>query len=197
MILPDLSILLPRARVAHLHLELVREDIHQLGTVTILTTHNLLLGLVIVATGQKVAEDKLRHPDLVLRMLSNGDALAVILHTNHKTRILIFHRDSNCLDGICRGDAANASVTGIHHQLIKELIESWIELNLLVSHPGTVQDPSPLLVCLNGTDIGVWQLKDVLTVRKLLIVRTRCVHFCRDWVRGEAWQSIFKRARHA
>ena len=39
--------------------ELVAEDIGQLGAIAILATDNLLLILVIVATGEKMAEDEL------------------------------------------------------------------------------------------------------------------------------------------
>ena len=150
----------------------MREDVDELRTVAVLAADNLLLALVVVPARQKVAEDELRNPDLVLRVLGDGDTITVILHTDCQHAINIFYTDINVLNGICGTDAADTGVACIYNNLIKELVKARIELDLLVSHTTILENPSPLLVRLNGADIGIGQLQDMLTVRKLLVVRS-------------------------
>ena len=65
--------------MADLYLELVREYVHELCAVAVLAADNLLLGLVVIAARQEVAENQLWHPDLVLGVVFNRNALAVVL----------------------------------------------------------------------------------------------------------------------
>ena len=174
MLRPDLSVLLTlsvRFGRPDLELELVGEDVYQLCTIAILTANNLLLSLVVVPAGEEVAEDHLRNPHLLLCMLLDRNAIAIVLHGNDQGLSLLLNRDSNVLDGICRGNRTNTSISSIYHQLIKELVEARIEGDLAVNHLLSVEDPTPLIVRFHRPYVGIWKLKDVLAVRELLVRR--------------------------
>ena len=69
---------------------------------------------------------------------------------------------------------ANPCIPSIDYELVEELVESRVEGDTAVNKlPGIwVKNPAPFLVRLAATDIRIRQLQDVLTVRKLLVVRS-------------------------
>lgn len=155
--------------------EVATEDIRELGTIAILTAHDLLLLLVVVATGQQVAKDHLRDPALLCGMLLDRNTVAVILHADNQgvCRRLIA-RHLNLLDRRTTGlAAAHQSIPCIYNDLVKDLVEARVEGNITVDHLATatspsIKDPALLGVRIRAADIGIGQLQNVLTVRVLL-----------------------------
>ena len=76
------------------------------------------------------------------------------------------------------GLRSDKGITGIYNDLIKDLVEARVECDLLVGHLvcSRIRDPASLLVSLRATDIGIGQLKNMLTVSMFLILVGHCVY---------------------
>ena len=88
--------------VHDLHRHLPRKDVHQLHAVAVLATHQLLLVLIVVCTGQELTKDHLGDPGLVLWVLRHINRLAIV----HDVERLCIALDRNGLDRIRRLTAA-------------------------------------------------------------------------------------------
>ena len=109
-------------------LHLLRKDVDQLHTVSVLTANQLLLVLVVVGRGQQLTEDHLRNPDLVLWVLCHVDGLAVIL--DRETLRCAQHVD--LLDRIHRGlgPQTNRMIVSIDQELIDQLVEARVDCDI-------------------------------------------------------------------
>ena len=57
----------------------------------------------------------------------------------------------------------------IYKNLIKDLVEARVELDALIYHLDTVEEPTDFFVGLSATDIGIRKLQDVLVVGVFLV----------------------------
>ena len=176
IVLPGLHVLFAPHAVHEIDRELFAKDIGQLDAVPILAAHELLLALVVVGRGQELSKDELRHPDLVLGVLDDVDAFAVIL--NRQARFV--NGDANVLDGVLAVALphANDLVVGVDDNLVKELVETGIKVrDGLLGKDFILDDVHELGAVLGRANVSVGQLENVLTVRVLLVCcRSRSCH---------------------
>jgi hypothetical protein len=126
-----------------------------------------------------MTEDHLRDEDLLCGVLLNRNAIAVILYTDEEAGRTSNGTHLNVFDRSLTGfTTTNKCIPRIHNNLIKELVESRIESAVAIDHLSllSVKDPSHLIVCLYRTNIGIRQLKNMLSVRVFLI-SISCRHF--------------------
>ena len=194
---PCLLILETSLRVTRLYDELVTEDIRELGSIAVLASDNLLLILIVIAAGEKVAKDKLRSVDLILRVLLDGNTVTVVLYDNLEVAVDFRRGDFNMLYGsfILLGLRTDKCVTSIDYNLIKELVETRIESHLPVDHLSLlcVIDPSEFRMSFHRTNVGIWELKDVIPMGQTLILIGGGCHCFSCWARGGPCESILAR----
>ena len=113
-------------------LHLLRKDVDELHAIAVLTTDQLLLVLVVVGRSQQLAEDHLRNPHLVLRVLRDIDRLAVIL--NREAMGLAQHIDLLDLVNHSPGwdrrhllPQTDRMIVSVDQELIDQLVEAGID----------------------------------------------------------------------
>jgi len=143
------------------HHHLLGKDVHQLDSVAVLTTDQLLLVLVVVGRCQELTKDHLRNPGLVLRMLGHGNRVAVILDREGRGRACNLNR-LDCLGPDCM-------VVGIDQELINQLVEPGIDWNGVCNEPVILAKKHLLLCGLDTTNVCVREGKNVLTVGLLAV----------------------------
>mmetsp|Transcript_1106 Transcript_1106/g.1789 ORF Transcript_1106/g.1789 Transcript_1106/m.1789 type:complete len:293 (+) Transcript_1106:4761-5639(+) len=132
VLLPDLLVLFPCAGVGSFKDKLGREDVGELGAVTIPATHNLFLAVVVVVAGEQMTKDKLWDVALVLAVHLNGNALPIVSHAD--VALLAVHLDVNPVLGWTPDEV----VRGIDQDLVKDLVESRHIIQLLSNHLSTL-----------------------------------------------------------
>eukprot|EP00953_Heterococcus_sp_UTEX-ZZ885_P017520 9804-Heterococcus_DN1.PRE.3 len=153
-----LLILLARGRICSLHDELCREDVGQLSAVAVAPACGLLLLVVEVRASEQVPKDQLRHIALLLLVLRDRDALAIVPHADGA---------SLCVDGhleLGHVGVALLVVSSVHDDLVEDLVQArdvrggapHNPLALLVVHPHV------LFGALYAADVRVWAQQDVL-----------------------------------
>ena len=157
------------------HNHLLCKDIDQLHAIPVLTTHQLLLVLVVVCAREQFAEDHLWDPCLVLGVLCYIDRLAIILDTKRLCRT----RDLNGLHWVRRLATAQTHdlIVSIDQELINQLVEARIHgdrcsLETLASPRGVVRSrPKKHLLgySCHTTNVGIGEIQDVLAVRLALV----------------------------
>lgn len=163
----DLLVLLQALAIRGLNDELGRENIRQLGTITIAATCGLLLSIIVVAARQEMSEDQLRDVDLLLLVNLHGNTIAIVVDAD----TVLFHINRD-LDGI-HGGISLLVVRGVDEDLVKDLVQAGDVGDGAVDHfaavLGVVEDPEGLGVLLDGSDVGVGTEEDVLKLRLLLV----------------------------
>mgnify|MGYP007028590641 CR=1 FL=1 len=115
-----------------------------------------------------MTEDELGNHDLVLGMHGDGNALAVIVNSELGGRdgdIDLGHAFGLVLD--CR--LPSYVIERVHDELVEDLEQAWIELDLSPGHSLSIIDPAPLLMRVPRSDIGVWELENVLALGQFLV----------------------------
>mmetsp|Transcript_96624 Transcript_96624/g.268611 ORF Transcript_96624/g.268611 Transcript_96624/m.268611 type:complete len:315 (-) Transcript_96624:137-1081(-) len=160
---PLLSVELPLSR--SLHDEARAENVGQLCTEAIPAAGHLLFRVVVIVTGQQVAEDKLGYVDLVRLVDLDRQPLAVVPDLD----ALLLHVDLH-LDRV-HALVALQVVCSVHKDLIKDLVQSRnvadvSGLHLLLF---LVPNPQPIILLFHGADVCVRSQKDVLHLGLLLV----------------------------
>ena len=175
MICPCLHIPKTLRNIACLDNKLITEDIRELCAIAILTTHNLLFFLVVIAAGEQVTKDEFRRINLVFRMLLDRNALSIIFYRDLKhTLCSCTDLDADSLNGLSPSIhlRTHKSIPGIYKNLVKELVESRIKCRFAIRHLllFLVVNPTVLFVSFYRTNVGIWKLEDVVTVSQTLVL---------------------------
>ena len=175
MICPCLHIPKTLRNITCLYNKLITEDIRKLCAIAVLTTHNLLLFLVVVAASEQVTKDEFRRINLVLGMLLDRNTLSVIFYRDLKhTLCSCTDLNTDRLNGLSSSIhlRTHKSIPGIYKNLVKELVESRIKCRLAIRHLllFLIVNPTVLLVSFYRTNIGIWKLEDVVTVSQTLVL---------------------------
>jgi len=84
--LPDHSKFFPHPAISTLNDKLVRKDIGQFSSISISTSNNFFLIVIVVASCQQVSKDEFRNIDVVLFVNLDWNAFAIIHDTNKPFR---------------------------------------------------------------------------------------------------------------
>mmetsp|Transcript_58836 Transcript_58836/g.168974 ORF Transcript_58836/g.168974 Transcript_58836/m.168974 type:complete len:955 (+) Transcript_58836:1131-3995(+) len=157
------ELLLP---IACFHRELRGEHVAKLRAITVATTDNFAVGVVVVVAGKQVSENHLWDVDLVLLVNHNWQPSAVVHHRDGV--VLGVNIDLQRVHAL---GVPHQVVSSIHNDLIKDLVEGR-DITYLAEHHAAlhgVKDPELLRLRLCGTNIGVGPEQDVLQLRLLLV----------------------------
>mmetsp|Transcript_73210 Transcript_73210/g.211973 ORF Transcript_73210/g.211973 Transcript_73210/m.211973 type:complete len:436 (-) Transcript_73210:19-1326(-) len=165
VLFPDLLVVLAGVGVCCLDDELRRIDVRQLRAVAVSATGDLLLAVVVVVARQQVPEHELRNETLVLFVLLNRQALAIV--PDGDAPVLGVHLDT---DSVLRR-AAHQVVCGVDQNLVEDFVQRRHILELPLHHPalGVIEHPLVHGLALHRADVGVWPQKDVFLLRLLLV----------------------------
>mmetsp|Transcript_87667 Transcript_87667/g.256283 ORF Transcript_87667/g.256283 Transcript_87667/m.256283 type:complete len:460 (-) Transcript_87667:94-1473(-) len=160
---PLLVVELPLA--CRLYDEAVAENVGQLCAKPVAASSDLLLGVVVVVTGQQVAEDEFWHIHLVLLVNLDRQPLAVVHDFDPLLLRVNLHFDRvHVLVPL-------QVVRGIHEDLVKYLVECRDIGDLAGFHflfPA-VPHPERVILLLHRSNICVWSQEDVLYLGLLLV----------------------------
>mmetsp|Transcript_76281 Transcript_76281/g.220327 ORF Transcript_76281/g.220327 Transcript_76281/m.220327 type:complete len:343 (-) Transcript_76281:90-1118(-) len=146
--------------------ELRGEHVRQLRPVTVPSTHDLAVRIVVVVAGQQVAENHFGDIDLHILVDGHRQAAAIVPHRN---RIRL--RVDVDLDGVHAFGVADEVVGGVHEDFVEDLVHRGDVANLALHHPALhrVEDPQLLRLRLRGPNISVGSQQDVLELGFLLV----------------------------
>lgn len=158
-----LLVLLLATSISGLDDELRGEDISEFGAVSVPPSGCLLLVVVVVATGEEVAENHLWHVDALLLVDLDGYPVAVVVYG-----------DGAAVDVDLDAERVHLGIPllvvgGVDEDLVEDLVESRDVGDRAVHHGTVLVYPKRLGVLLHGADVGVRAQQDVLQLRLLLV----------------------------
>jgi hypothetical protein len=145
--------------------KLGRVDVRQLGTVSIATSNNPFLRVIIVGTREEVTKDKFGVPETLLFVHADPNTTkGSIVLDGHGTHFLI---DGDG-DGVDLFRVERVAVDCVDEDFIKDFQESWGVLEVLLGESRTIEDPVGFCTQFNWTDIGVRSLENVFDMGEFL-----------------------------
>lgn len=159
----NLLVLLLPTSIGGLNHELRREDVGELGAITIPSAGGLLHVVVVIATGEEVAEYHLRHVNALLLVDLDGDAVAVVVDGD--AALVGVDLDA---EGV-HGGVALLVVGGVDEYLVEDLVEAGDVGDAAAHHGAVLVHPELRGVLLHRADVGVRPQEDVLQLRLLLV----------------------------
>mmetsp|Transcript_21056 Transcript_21056/g.48767 ORF Transcript_21056/g.48767 Transcript_21056/m.48767 type:complete len:303 (+) Transcript_21056:3478-4386(+) len=166
VVLEGLAKLLLDRFVSRFHNELLGENICQLRPISIATTSDFLLVVVVVVAREQMPKDQFRHIALVFLVHLDGDAFSIV--ENRDAPGFFVDIDLNPVHTFL---VAHGVVRSVYEDLIKDLVQSRHVVYLAIDNLTflLIEDIKVLVLMFARSNVGVGPQKDVLQLRLFLI----------------------------